>query len=132
MRETSAKSLSRRDFLKLSLAAAALVAFRHLPGNELKQLSEEIIQNPVEQGISPAEVKGPKYSPLTILAANRLPFGAKPADLGWIELNGVDAFIEEQLAFEKIDDSAVNQRLLKLVLLNQSASAPAPSTASST
>jgi uncharacterized protein (DUF1800 family) len=127
MKETSAKSLSRRDFLKLSLAAATLAAFRPLPGNELRQLSEEIIRNPVEQVNSTAAVSGPKYSPQTILAANRLTFGAKPADLDWIQLNGVDAFIEEQLAFEKIDDSAVNQRLQKLVLLNQSASAPAPS-----
>ncbi len=74
-----------------------------------------------------AAITAPKYSPLTLLAANRLTFGPKAADLAWIELHGVDAFIEEQLAFEQIDDSAVTQSLQKLTTLNQSPTQPAPS-----
>jgi uncharacterized protein (DUF1800 family) len=126
MKETSSKPLSRRDFLKISLVAAAMAAFRPLPGYELQQLSEGIIQNPTGQLTSPAAVNGPSYSPLTLLAANRLTFGAKSTVLDWIELNGVDAFIEEQLAFDQIDDSAVTQRLQKFSTLNQTASTPPP------
>ena len=120
------KQLSRRDFLKLSLVVAASAAFRPLPGIEMQRLNEAFYPGPTSPENLAAPIKAPQYSPLTLLAANRLTFGAKTADLAWIELNGVDAFIEEQLAFEKIDDSAVSQSLTKLTTLNQSATAPAP------
>ncbi len=127
MATTFKKQMSRRDFLKLSLAAAAAAAFRPLPGIDMQRMSEAFLPGPAGQVDLAAPITAPKYSPLTLLAANRLTFGAKPADLAWIELHGVDAFIEEQLAFEQIDDSAVNQSLQKLTTLNQSPTAPAPS-----
>ncbi len=127
MAKTSTKQLSRRDFLKISLAVAATAAFRPLPGIDMQRVSEAFLQGPAGQANQAAAIGAPKYSPLTLLAANRLTFGAKPADLAWIELHGIDAFIEEQLAFEQIDDSAVTQSLQKLTTLNQSPTQPAPS-----
>jgi len=121
------KQLSRRDFLKLSLAVAATAAFRPLTGIDMRQINEAYLAGPGGQGNLANPIEAPKFSPLTILAASRLTFGAKPDDLAWIEVNGVDAFIEEQLAFEKIDDSAVNQSLQKLTTLTQSPTAPPPS-----
>jgi uncharacterized protein (DUF1800 family) len=126
MTKISKKQLSRRDFLKLSLAVAATAAFRPLPGIDMQRVSEAFLTGPAGQADLAAPITAPKFSPVTLLAANRLTFGAKPDDLAWIELHGVDAFIEEQLAFEQIDDSAVNQSLQKLTTLKQSPTDPAP------
>jgi uncharacterized protein (DUF1800 family) len=127
MAKISNKQLSRRDFLKLSLVAAAAAAFRPLPEIDIQRINQAFLTTPNGRGDLPSPITAPKYSPLTLLAANRLTFGAKSEDLAWIELHGVDAFIEEQLAFEQIDDSAVNQSLQKLTTLSQSPSASAPS-----
>jgi uncharacterized protein (DUF1800 family) len=121
------KQFSRRDFLKLSLVVAASAAFRPLPGIEMQQINQAFYPGPTNPETLAAPIRAPQYSPLTLLAASRLTFGAKPADLAWIELHGVDAFIEEQLAFEKIDDGAINQSLQKFTTLAQSPTAPPPS-----
>ena len=120
------KQLSRRDFLKLGLAVAAMAAFRPLPGTEMRQIAETFAYNPQSQVTPPDSNNARKYSPLTLLAANRLTFGARQSDLDWIERNGVDAFIEEQLAFDQIDDSVVNQRLQNFSTLNLLPTDPAP------
>lgn len=125
--------LTRRKFLKLSLAVAAMAAFS--PFNVT--LEHQKTWSPVSvtpTSVSPDSLvptsnksfEGRAYSALTLLAANRLTYGARPADLDWIEANGVDAFIEEQLAFDQIDDSPLNQRLQELSSLTQSATGQPP------
>ena len=109
--------LSRREFLRLGLAMTALAACSPLlPGSTLNS-------TPGLTPSTPALNPGSRtYSPLTWLAANRLTFGPIPADLDWIEQNGVDAFIEEQLAYEQIDDSALQPRLANFQTLTQTPS----------
>jgi uncharacterized protein (DUF1800 family) len=132
MEDGSGKHLTRRKFLKLSLAAAALAAFSPFSA----RLQDQTLSSPgfiPTTGISP-DIPAPPvnstqahaYSPSTLLAANRMTFGALPADLDWIEANGVDAFIEEQLAYNQIDDHLLDQRLQGLTSLSQSPSAQPP------
>src|SRR5882672_10624059 len=52
-------------------------------------------------------------------ALSRLTFGARPGDLDRVRKMGVDAFINEQLNPDGIDDSALQKRLDKLPTLNQ-------------
>lgn len=40
---------------------------------------------------------------------NRIAFGSRPADFEGVQQIGIDAYIKEQLAPEKIDDSALEQ-----------------------
>jgi uncharacterized protein (DUF1800 family) len=130
------KSISRRDFLRLNLAAmTTMVAFRPFSGLLEPQIGETTKQiggsglNSLITASQTGLTGGRPYSPLTLLAANRLTFGARQTDLDWIETNGVDAFIDEQLAFEKIDDSALTSRLQGLTTLNQPAGSPFPANA---
>jgi uncharacterized protein (DUF1800 family) len=125
--------LSRRKFLKLSLAAVALTAFTPFSDRLQSQRNQSTgstattvasLDNQVTPTPSP---ESRLYSPTTLLAANRLTFGAQQADLDWIEANGVDAFIEEQLAFEQIDDSQLKQRLQGFSTLAQLPGSPLPS-----
>jgi uncharacterized protein (DUF1800 family) len=62
------------------------------------------------------ETKKPQAAPLTdreraIHALNRLTFGPRPGDVDAVMKKGVDAWIEDQLHPESIDDSALNARL---------------------
>jgi hypothetical protein len=49
-----------------------------------------------------------------ITALNRIAFGPRPGDFERVQAMGVDAYIEEQLVPEKIDDSALEARLVQL------------------
>ena len=53
---------------------------------------------------------------------NRASFGPVPGDVERVRQMGLDAFLEEQLHPEKIDDSAVEERLAKLPTLSMSSS----------
>jgi len=57
------------------------------------------------------------------LAANRLMFGPRPGDLDHIAHIGVDAFIEEQLAYEQLDDRDVQARIAALPELHDTLTA---------
>lgn len=46
------------------------------------------------------------FPSLSVHAANRLMFGPRPGDVATIDAQGYDVFVEEQLNFESIDDSA--------------------------
>jgi uncharacterized protein (DUF1800 family) len=105
--------LSRREFIKISLAMTALAACSPIPS---KSFSTPF---PGAAALAAARMTT-TYSPQTWLAASRLTFGPVQADLDWIEKNGVDAFIEEQLGYEQIDDSALQPRLAGFKSLNQS------------
>src|SRR5258708_35525477 len=51
---------------------------------------------------------------------SRLTFGARPGDFDRVKKMGVDAFINEQLNPDGIDDSALQKRLDRLPTLNLS------------
>ncbi|MEP6788484.1 MAG: DUF1800 family protein, partial [Acidobacteriota bacterium] len=55
-----------------------------------------------------------------VQAISRLTFGARPGDTDRVKKMGVDAFINEQLNPDAIDDSALQKKLDKLPTLNQS------------
>ena len=55
-----------------------------------------------------------------IHALNRLTFGARPGDVERVQAMGVDRWIEQQLAPEKIDDSRLEARLAPLRTLRMS------------
>ena len=111
------QSLSRREFIKISLAMTALAACSPFPAR--------LSPTPFSQStitLTSAGSTGSPYAPQTWLAANRLTFGPTQTILEWIEKNGVDAFIEEQLAYEHIDDTALQARLAGFKTLTQSVS----------
>lgn len=118
-------SLSRREFIKLSLAMTALAACSPLPSFSFPTPHSTVATTPsaAPTTVPTLGASSPvSYSALTWLAANRLTFGPTSTDLDWIETNGVDAFIEEQLAYEAIDDSALQPRLAGFKTLNQNVS----------
>ena len=100
-------TLSRRDFLKLSTLLAASTA--------LASCAPVYRQLTVEQ---------PAWTPLDArdwIALNRLTFGARPAERARFAEIGLHAFIEEQLAYDTIDDLACNLRLANFKTLNMDA-----------
>ena len=121
-RKSFNRALSRRAFLKISGAAIVLAA-----------CSNDEATTPVaEPTPAPAGVVAPTGADLEAintndikpipreawLAANRLTFGARLDELNHIEDIGVDAFIEEQLAHERIvEDNDLQTQLNSLALI---------------
>ena len=52
-------------------------------------------------------------------ALNRLSFGPRPGDVAAVKAQGLNAWISQQINADSIDDSALNQELSALTLLNQ-------------
>jgi hypothetical protein len=100
--------LSRRDFLKLTglvASSAALASCR--PLYELA-------------GGDPPPGDWPPLSPANFRALNRLTFGARPSERARVAEIGIQAWVEEQLAPEAIDDLACTLRLRNLDTLGMS------------
>ncbi len=94
-------TLSRRDFLKLtSLIAASSVLASCRPFYELAG------------GLALTE--WPLQSAADFRALNRLTFGARPAERALVAEFGLQAWVEEQLAPDAIDDFACSLRLRNL------------------
>jgi len=73
-------------------------------------------QSTTQKGTSSAATKGTRPAALTdrervIHALNRLTFGPRPGDVDAVIAKGMDAWIEDQLHPESVDDSALNARL---------------------
>lgn len=106
--------ITRREFLKDMTFAAALVG---LP-DWATQLDEDPFNAPTLMPttsypwtfIPPNEI-GPGNPIITTL--NRIAFGPRPGDFERVQKMGVDAYIEEQLTPEKIDDTPLEQWLDK-------------------
>jgi len=106
--------LTRRDFLKDAAFTAALAG---LPGwathldeaPPLAMFLPDAGANPWQW--SPSSDIGQGNPIITTL--NRIAFGPRPGDFERVQKIGVDAYIEEQLAPEKIDDSTLAARLDK-------------------
>ncbi|MBM3129324.1 MAG: DUF1800 domain-containing protein [Chloroflexi bacterium] len=115
--------VTRRDFLT---GVAGTTALAGLPAWIL-QLDESSLADITS---SPHSVFPWQWTPPGDLGAgnpiltalNRLAFGPRPGDFERAQKIGVDAYIEEQLAPEQIDDSALEQRLATMYpTLSQSA-----------
>ncbi len=107
--------LTRRDFLKDIAFAAALVG---LPSwvNGLDEPPPAEMMTMSASGYpwhwrAPSEL-GVASPALTVL--NRLSFGPRPGDYERVQAMGIDAYIEEQLHPESIDDRALEQRVASL------------------
>ncbi len=107
--------VTRRDFLKDIAFAAALVGLSPW----VSQLDEPPPAEMMSFGSSayPWQWRAPSElgvaSPV-VTALNRVSFGPRPGDFERVQQIGVDAYIEEQLHPEAIDDSAVEQRIATL------------------
>lgn len=123
--------LTRRDVVKLGLAAAALAGCSRLRGStRIVQGSEPTapaVNAPVLISTSSesnaALGKATPIDAQTWLALNRLTFGPRLGDAARVQTMGVDAFIDEQLGLPFSADSAntaLNERLAKLDVLNAS------------
>lgn len=76
---------------------------------------------PIWAESSPAKAPSMNAQKRAAHALNRLAFGPRPGDLERVQKMGVDAWIEQQLHPEKLDDSAVQARLAPYRTLNMSA-----------
>lgn len=107
--------LTRRDFLKDMAFAAAVVG---LP----KWVSDLDEPPPMEMmALTPTPYPW-QWIPSTdigqgnpiITTLNRIAFGPRPGDFERVQAMGIDAYIEEQLAPEKIDDSPLEQKIAQM------------------
>jgi uncharacterized protein (DUF1800 family) len=122
--------MSRRGFLKIGVAAAALAACSRVPGAQAitSSATATIATHTATPSVAPTTqtstaATAPLRQPaLDWLAANRLMFGPRPGDLAHIDQVGIDAFIEEQLAAAPANDADLTRRLQALTTLNQSPS----------
>jgi uncharacterized protein (DUF1800 family) len=103
-------TLSRRDFLKLTGLVASSAA--------LAACSPSIFQRVAGK---PALLGWAPLPGADFLALNRLTFGPRPEERARFEQVGLQAWVEEQLAFESIDDFACNLRLQSFDTLNMKA-----------
>lgn len=107
------KTFTRRDFLKTSAWASALFAATPFWATDLDQPMPADYASPVPvksplAWTSPADLSDTDSD---VLALNRIAFGPRPGDLEQVKAMGVDAFIDQQLAPDSIDDSAVEDML---------------------
>lgn len=106
---------NRRDFLKLSgsLAAASFAAACTPQENNVTNQNSAETPNPVLEQIPPAININ---APLAIIALNRMSFGPRPGDieafnaLGSTDAERLQAYIQEQLNPDSIDDSEFESR----------------------
>jgi uncharacterized protein (DUF1800 family) len=102
--------MTRRDFLK---GIASTTALAGVPA--------WVFQLDAPSATITASVARAIGDPV-VIALNRIAFGPRPGDFERVQQIGVDAYIEEQLAPEQIDDRALDQRLATMYpTLNQSA-----------
>ncbi len=100
------KKSTRREFIAASAGAVALSAaiFRSTQGwlTQMGQVAGIGVARTLGRVLTPPHAE--KIDPVSH-ALSRLTFGAGPGDHARVTTMGVQAFIEEQLAPEKIDDS---------------------------
>ena len=108
--------ITRRDFLKDMAFAAGLAG---LPSwaTQLDESHADEIRSLAQSNQHPWEWK-PANSIGTgnpiITTLNRVAFGPRPGDFERVQEIGIDAYVEEQLSPDTIDDSALDQRLDKM------------------
>ena len=104
--------ITRRDFLKDIAYGAAIVGLSpwvsQSDGPMATQTTTSNLSSTPWQWIPTRDLG--TDNPI-IIALNRIAFGPRLGDFERVQQIGVDAYIEEQLASERIDDSALEQRL---------------------
>jgi len=105
---------SRREFIVAGAGAVALSAamFKSVQGwlGEVGQYAGFGLKRPLEGRITPPPSE--EIDPAAHVL-NRLTFGPVPGDYVRVSEMGVDAFIEEQLAPERIDDALCNRAVAR-------------------
>jgi uncharacterized protein (DUF1800 family) len=109
-------SASRREFLVTGASAVALSAalFKSVQGwmGTLGQYAGHGLRQPLEGPLTPPAAAG--IDPAAH-ALNRLTFGPVPGDHARVTTLGVDAYIDEQFAPEKIDDALCDRAIARYV-----------------
>ncbi|NWF63266.1 MAG: DUF1800 domain-containing protein [Chloroflexi bacterium] len=101
------KKISRRDFLKLSGFASTLtLLWGCAPGAASTAVDLSVTLPPAEHDL------------FLFNALKRIGLGPTPADMESIQASGFEAYVDSQLAYEQIDDSAATGRLSKFETLN--------------
>ena len=117
-------SLTRRQFLKaggLAAAAAALAACEPLLQFQTTAPTATLSPAPVATAtVPPATPTSAPPDPQLARLVRRITFGIAPADLARAQQIGYDAFIDEQLAPDSIQDADVESRLAGLTTLAMS------------
>lgn len=105
--------ISRRTFLQRSgLAAAYLMLPAWLAG--CGRATDDDTLGQIVRAVDAAE---PLEHDSALHLLNRITYGPRPGDLEQVRAQGVDAFIEQQLHPEDIDDSAIVERLASIPTL---------------
>ena len=137
------RRISRRHFFKTSAAFAFASAALAACGREATEAgslelvsrsgSDAASANARTAAQSASNVRAASSShALSWLAANRLAFGPRPGDIAHIDQIGVDAWIEEQLAPDQLDDRDVMRRINAIDSLQDTLTQPAVALASET
>ncbi|HZQ05052.1 MAG TPA: DUF1800 domain-containing protein [Anaerolineae bacterium] len=109
----SEQTITRRSFLKTSAWASALFAATPFWATDLDQpmpaeyLSPVPLKTPIEW-TTPADFAATDPA---VLALNRIAFGPRPGDVERVQAMGIEAYIEQQLAPESLDDIHVDEML---------------------
>jgi uncharacterized protein (DUF1800 family) len=108
------KEGSRREFLVTGASAVALSAalFQSVQGwlGKARQFAGQGLSRPLDRALTPPS--SIKIDPIAH-ALNRLTFGPGPGDYARVKLLGVDAFLDEQLAPDQIDDALCNRAIAR-------------------
>jgi uncharacterized protein (DUF1800 family) len=115
-------TISRRDFMKASGAFAAFTALAACtPQSTIPTVSGHS-SGSGSIGVVPAPIattppRTTVADPLTVLTLNRISFGATPEMYNRVKQVGLEAFIDEQLHPENINDDAADQLMTRFSTL---------------
>lgn len=108
------KTASRREFLITGASALALsgAIFRSVQGwlGDLEQYTGQGLHRPLDSRLTPSA--SAQIDPIAH-ALNRWTFGPVPGDYARVAAMGAGAFLEEQLAPEKIDDGLCDRAIAR-------------------
>ncbi len=112
-------TLSRRDFLRLAGVVAGSAALSACEGILSAAPAYESLARSIDSPLLLGEGAGVRSKDLTLL--NRLTFGPTPDQRARVGQIGIQAWVEEQLAYDSIDDFACALRLSRFDTLKMSA-----------
>jgi uncharacterized protein (DUF1800 family) len=108
------KTTSRREFVAAGTGAIAMSAaiFKSAQGwlNDMGQIAGIGVERPLHRPLTPPAATD--LDPVSH-ALNRMTFGPGPGDYARVSTMGVNAFIEEQLAPENVDDSLCDRAIAR-------------------
>jgi len=116
-------NISRRDFIKASGAFAAFTALAACTPQVATPTITGHSSGNAAAGVVPTDAAGITSTgtvadPLTVLTLNRISFGATPEMYDRANQIGVEAFLDEQLHPETINDAAADQLMARFSTLS--------------